>query len=133
MSAETQTGTVSKASLWGGRILSGLVTLALLASGAMKFIPPDENSMKELERIGWSSELVKTLGVVEIVCAILYIVPQTSVLGAILVTGYFGGAIATHVRIGDPFVVQAIIGVLAWLGLFLRDPRIRALIPWNDF
>lgn len=73
--------------------------------------------------------MAPVLGVTELLCAVLYAIPQTSVLGAILLTGYMGGAIATHARIGEGFIPQIIIGVLVWLGLFLRDARLRALIP----
>jgi len=74
--------------------------------------------------------MLLTLGIVEASCAILYLIPRTAVLGAILVTGYLGGAVATHARVGDPaFITPALLGVIAWLGLFLRDRRVRALIP----
>ena len=76
-----------------------------------------------------SATYAVAIGIAELVSTLLYAIPRTSVLGAILLTGYMGGAIATHVRIGEPFVVQAGIGVLVWLGLFLRDARIRELIP----
>ena len=72
-----------------------------------------------------------SIGILEILVAVIYLIPQTSVLGAILVTGYMGGAIATHVRISDPFYIQALIPILSWVGLWLRDPRIRELIPIN--
>jgi hypothetical protein len=82
-----------------------------------------------MAKLGWSDKLAIALGVTEILSTILYLIPQTSVLGAILVTGYMGGAIATHLRIGEPFFVQAGIGVFVWLGLYLREPRLRALLP----
>lgn len=84
------------------------------------------------EHIGWKSHLLVPLGITELVCTILYAIPQTSVLGAILLTGYMGGAIATHVRVGDMFLVQAGLGVLVWLGLYLREPRLRAILPWRS-
>ena len=131
MPAETQTGTVSKTALWTGYIMSALPALMLLMSGVMKFMPLNEDAVKGLEHIGWSSNLVAALGIVELVCVLLYILPRTAVLGAILLTGYLGGAIATHVRVGDVFLIQAILGMLLWGGLYLRDPRLRALIPWR--
>src|SRR5262245_17573856 len=106
MSTETQTAPASKAMLWAGYIISALPALMLLMSGIMKFMPMDEKAQEGLKHVGWSSELVRPLGVVELVCTVLYIIPQTSVLGAILLTGYLGGAIATHVRVGDPFIIQ---------------------------
>jgi|SRR5262245_21392609 len=121
--------TNSPALVWTGRVISALPALALLASGAMKFLPITKEIEKSLTGIGWKPEQVVPLGITELTCTILYLIPQTSVLGAILITGYMGGAIATHVRVGEPFYVQAAIGVLAWLGLFLRDARLRFLLP----
>ena len=80
--------------------------------------------------MGWTADTMFKLGFVEIGCAVLYLIPRTSVIGAILLTGYLGGAVATHVRIGDPsFVTALILGVLIWLGLWLRDPRLKAMLP----
>jgi hypothetical protein len=79
---------------------------------------------------GYPERLLLPICIVEIVCAVLYAIPRTSVLGAILLTGYFGGATATHVRVGDPvFFVPVFLGVLVWGGLYLRDGRLRGLIP----
>jgi hypothetical protein len=80
-------------------------------------------------KFGYSASALRPLGIIEIACALLFAIPRTSVLGAILVTGYFGGAIATHVRIGDPFATPLVLGVLVWLGLYLREPRLRPLAP----
>ena len=115
--------------VWTGRVVSALPVLALLMSGAFKFMKPNEEMAKGLDHIGWKADQLSTLGIVEIACTILYVIPQTSILGAILLTGYLGGATATHVRVGDPWFAPVIIGVLVWLGLFLRDARLRALIP----
>ena len=71
------------------------------------------------------------IGITELVCTILYVIPQTAVLGAILLTGYLGGAVVTHVRMGEPFILPALFGVVLWLGLYLRDPRLRVLIPFR--
>jgi xanthine/uracil permease len=113
---------------WAGWVVSILPAIALVPSAVFKFIQPADMA-KELARLGWQGAQMPTIGVVELVCTALYLIPQTAVLGAILLTGYLGGAIATHVRISDNFVPPVIIGVLVWLGLFLRDPRVRALIP----
>jgi hypothetical protein len=69
------------------------------------------------------------LGILELICAVIYVIPRTSMLGAILLTGYLGGAIATHVRVGEQFIMPAVLGVLIWGGLYLRDYRLRALLP----
>ena len=119
----------SKAMFYTGWVLSILPSLLLLMSGAMKFMPMNAEAEQGLQHIGWRADQVGTLGIMEIAVVIIYLIPQTAVLGAILVTGYMGGAIATHVRVGDPFIVQAIIPMVFWLGLWLRDRRLRALLP----
>ena len=128
MQADTQTAPVSKKMLWAGRVVSALPVLMLLMSGVMKLVKPDfvVDSFRDL---GWPESLALCLGILEISCTVVYLIPRTSVLGAILLTGYLGGATATHVRIGDPFFAPIILGVLVWLGLFLRDSRLRALFP----
>lgn len=114
--------------VWTGRVLSALPALLLLFSAAMKFRQPPE-LIEGLGRMGWPTSLAAPLGVVELIATLLYIIPQTSVLGAILLTGYLGGAIATHVRIADPFLPQAAVGVVIWLGIYLREPRLWPLLP----
>ncbi|MCI0335723.1 MAG: DoxX family protein [Planctomycetes bacterium] len=128
MAPDVQTGPVSKKMLWAGYVVSALPVLMLLFSGTLKLVSPAMVG-KELTRLGWTGEMALTLGIVELACTIIYVIPQTAVLGAILLTGYLGGATATHVRLGENFIPPAIFGVLVWLGLYLRDPRIRALIP----
>ena len=118
----------SKVMYWIGWGISGLAIAALTMSATMKFVKPPDLE-KGFEHLGWDLSLALALGIVEISCVLVYALPQTSVLGAILLTGYLGGAIATHVRIGDPFYVPVILGVLVWLGLFLRDARLRAILP----
>lgn len=113
---------------WTGWVISILPCLLLIMSAAMKFIQPtgfDEG----LKHMGWDARLMTYLGVVELTCTLLYLIPRTSVLGAILLTAYMGGAIATHVRVGDWVFVQILLGVMIWGGLYLRDVRIRRLIP----
>jgi hypothetical protein len=114
--------------VWIGRVISTLPVLMLLMSAMFKFAPPD-GMAKGLEHIGWKEDQMFTLGLIEVACTLLYVIPQTSVLGAILLTGYLGGATATHVRVGDAWYATVILGLLVWLGLFLRDARLRALIP----
>ncbi len=124
---------VSKAALWLGWIISGLVALALLASGAGKLIKPPD-AVKMMETLGWDESFFLALAICEIACALIYAFPRTAVLGAILVTGYFGGAVATHVRVSDfkDMTPAIILAVLAWCGLWLRDTRVRALAPWRS-
>ena len=115
---------------WAGHVISVLVAAMMALSAVMKF-GNSPQLVEGFEHLGWPIKMAMALGILELTCAILYIIPPTSGLGAILLTGYLGGAIATHVRIGEPFFVQAGIGVFVWLGLFLRDARVRALIPWR--
>jgi len=115
--------------LWGGYIASAIPVLMLLFSGVMKLVKP-AFLLEEFERLGYGENLALVIGIVEIGCTLIYLIPRTSILGAILLTGYLGGATATHVRIGDPsFFMPVILGVLVWLGLYLRDNRLRALLP----
>jgi len=114
--------------IWAGRILSALPVFALLGSGVMK-ISQSPQVIENFAKFGYQPEKLAPIGIVELLCTILYLIPQTSVLGAILLTGYLGGATATHVRISDAFLAPVLIGMMVWGGLFLRDPRIRALIP----
>jgi hypothetical protein len=128
MESVGQTAPESKKLLWAGRIMSALPVLALVLSGVMKLAkPPDV--VEGFAHLGYPENLALGLGIVEFVCTALYLIPQTAVLGAILLTGYLGGATATHVRIGEPFFAPVILGVLVWGGLYLRDARLRALVP----
>jgi hypothetical protein len=134
MQPTTTAAPPSKAMLWTGRVISTLPVLALLMSAVMKFAKPAD-VIEGFAKLGWPERLAVPLGIIELACTILYVIPQTSVLGAILLTGYLGGAAATHMRVGDPVANVAtpiIFGVLVWLGLFLRDARLRALIPWKN-
>lgn len=124
----SDTPAVSKMMLWAGYIISALPVLTLLMSGVMKLLKP-EPVVEGFAHLEWDMSLALGLAILEISCTVVYVIPRTSVLGAILLTGYLGGATATHVRIGDPFFAPVILGVLVWLGLFLRDPRLRELIP----
>jgi len=115
---------------WTGCVLSALPVLMLLMSASFKFLKPPEVT-EGMAKFGYSESVLLPLGIVELTATVLYVVPQTSVLGAILLTGYLGGATATHVRIDDAFHMPIILGVLLWLGLYFRDARIRALVPWR--
>jgi hypothetical protein len=122
----------SGALVWTGRVMSGLVVAFLLMDATMKFMQLDIVRTTG-EALGWSANTAVPLGVIVLTCAVLYAVPRTAVLGAILLTGLLGGAIATHMRIGSPLFSHTLFGVylglIAWGGLFLREPRLRALIP----
>jgi hypothetical protein len=114
-----------------GWTLTVLPALMLVASASGKLV--GAVAVKEMMggKFGYPPGAIVVLGAVELVCALLFVIPRTSVLGAILVTGYLGGAVATHVRAGDAFVAPALLGVVAWGGLFLRDERLRALLPFR--
>ncbi len=129
MQSAAQTAPVSKKKLWAGRILSALPVLMLLFSGVMKLVKPAA-VVQGFAHFGYPESLALSIGILELACAVVYVIPRTSVLGAILMTAYLGGATATHVRIGEAlFFIPVILGVLVWGGLFLRDDRLRALIP----
>ena len=131
--AETE---VSKPASITGRVLSGLVIVFLLFDGAIKLVPWPVVT-ETLDRMGYGSSetLARSLGLITIVCTLLYSVPPTSILGAILLTGYLGGAIASHVRIDSPLFTHTLFGVylglMVWGGLYLRDGNLRALIPFR--
>jgi DoxX-like family len=126
----TRTAANPKWMFWTGWALTALTAVNLIVSAVFKFVQP-EFILKELSKFGLPEDVVIPIGIVELVCTIIYLIPQTSVLGAILLTGYLGGATSTHVRIYDNFAAPVIVGVLVWLGLFLRDARLRALIPFR--
>lgn len=132
MQTATRAAPVSNGALWTGRILSGLVVAFLLFDGAIKLIPLDIVVVTS-EQLGIPASLARTLGVLTLVCTVLYAIPRTSVLGAVLLTGYLGGAIYTHLRVGSPIFTHLLFGVylglMIWGGLYLRDERLRALIP----
>ena len=122
---------VSNKTLWVARIVSGLAALFLLVDGTAKLFKPafvvDANV-----QLGYSESTIIPIAVVLIICTILYLIPATSVLGAILLTGYLGGAVATHVRAGSPLfpiLFPVVIGILIWLGVYLRDVRLQTLLP----
>jgi hypothetical protein len=125
---------VSATALWIGRILSTLVTLFLVMDGGIKLVPIKEVT-ETMQQLGYSGSITQArgLGILTLFCAALYAFPRTSVLGAILLTGLLGGAMATHLRVDSPLFSHLLfglyIGVMAWGGLYLRDPALRALFP----
>jgi hypothetical protein len=121
----------SKGLIWTGRVLSALPVLLMLFSGTMK-LTKGPGVVEGFQKFGYSEHLLLTIGLLEVGCVIIYLIPQTAVLGAILMTGYLGGATATHVRAGDPAWYGAVIcGVLVWLGLLLRERRLWPLLPFR--
>jgi len=114
--------------VWTGRVITVLVSLLFLFSAAMKFMGGAE--VKEgVAHLGLPESMIIPLGILEAACTVIYLIPATSVLGALLLAGYIGGAICTHWRVGDPFLGQVAIGLVIWLGIYLREPRLKALIP----
>ncbi|HWB08928.1 MAG TPA: DoxX family protein [Pirellulales bacterium] len=128
------TTSVSKARLWTGRVISALPALFLLLDGAMK-LPKPSFVVEATTQLGYPESMIVPLGVVVLVCTILYVIPQTAVLGAVLLTGYLGGAVASHARHEDgtfAIVFPAVFGAFIWGGLVLRDARLAALVPWRN-
>jgi DoxX-like protein len=132
MESATQTAPTSTKNLWAGRIITALPVLFLLIDGVMKLFPPPI-VVKSTVELGYAETVIVPLGILLVTCTVLYAIPRTSVLGAILLTGYLGGAVATNVRVGNPLFTHIFfpvyLGVLIWLGLYLRDERLRALVP----
>lgn len=117
---------------WVGIIISALPILFLLMDAVGKLIKPEPVVTGTID-LGYPESVIIPLGITLLICTILYAVPVTSILGAILLTGYLGGAVATHVRIGNPLFTHTLfpvyLGILIWLGLYLRDVRLRSLVP----
>jgi hypothetical protein len=118
--------------LWAGRIISAFVVVDLAADGAIQLFAPAQIA-NMLQETGFAMDLTRVVGPIILACAILYAIPTTAVLGAILVTGFLGGAICAHVRIGElgspPEIISLLLGAMTWGGLYLRDPGIRAVLP----
>jgi hypothetical protein len=129
LTLSSETTPVSKQATWAGRIVSGLVIAFLLFDAVVKLLkltPAVEGTI----RVGYPPGVLVPLGIVLLVSVVLYAIPRTSLLGAVLLTGYLGGATATQVRVQDPwFLLPVAFGVLVWGGLFLRDSRVRKLLP----
>ena len=121
-----------KRRIWAGRILSAIPVLLMVLSSIMKLVGGPE-MMRNWASFGYPPSTLVPIGILEIACALLYVIPRTSVLGAAFVTAYLGGAVATHVRVLQPAGVgPAVLGALAWLGLYLREARLRPLFPWRS-
>lgn len=130
-----QSGTqavMSKKAVWAGRALSGLAVLFLIFDASVKVLK-SPFAIEATTQLGYPESVVVTLGLIEIACLIVYLIPNTSVLGTILWTGYLGGAVATHVRVASPLFTHTLVPIyvaaLLWLGLWLRDNRVRAVLP----
>ena len=132
MPAATQTAPASKKKLWAGRILTALPVLFLLVDGIMKLFSPAP-VIAGMIRLGYPLSLTTAIGIILLICVVLYAIPQTSILGAILLTGYLGGAVASQLRIEEPLFSNVLfpvyVALLIWGGLYLRDERLRALVP----
>ena len=130
MAIEVGSRVESKKMLWTGRVVSGVISLLLLLDAVMKIMKVPQ-VMEGTVKVGYPASAVLPIGIILLVCLICYVIPRTSVLGAILLTGYLGGAVATNVRISSPLfsyvLVPVYVGVLVWSGLFLQDERLRAL------
>ena len=122
----------SHGALWAGRIMSAFVIIVLVADGTIQLFAPAQIA-NLLQETGFAMNLTLVVGPLLLACAILYAIPATAVLGAILVTGFLGGAICAHVRIGElgspPEIISLLLGAMTWGGLYARDPRIRAVLP----
>jgi hypothetical protein len=130
---QAQAASVSKKLLWAGRIMSVLPALFLFLDGIMKLVKPVV-VVEATVQLGYPESVILGLGIVLLTCTVLYLIPRTAVLGTILLTGYLGGAVATHVRVGNPLfsiIFPVIIGAMLWGGLYLRDEQLRSLIPWR--
>ncbi len=114
--------------VWVGRVISVLASLMFVMSSFLKLKGGAEVT-QGMAHLGLPESLMMPLAIVEISCVVIYLIPATSVLGAILLTGYVGGAICTHLRVGDPFFVQIVLGMSVWLGLYLRETRLKDLVP----
>ena len=133
MSTTAQASAVTplqKWSTWTGRIVSIVPVYVLLTSARWK-LTHNPLYVAEWRRIGYAPSTLSGIGLVQIACVVLYVIPQTAVLGTVLLTGYLGGAIASYVRIGEPYpaLVPLSTCLLAWAGIYLRDARLRALLP----
>ena len=111
-----------------GRILSVVVCLPLIMSAVMKVVG-GQQVVEGMTHLGWPLTTLYGLAALELMSVVVYLIPRTSVLGAILFTGYMGGAMATHLRIGEPLFIQLGVGIVAWLGIYLREPRLREIMP----
>ena len=130
--SDAQNAPFSKGRIWTGRVMSALPALFLLVDGVGKLVQPAP-VVEGTVQLGYPESALLGLGIILLACTVLYVIPRTAILGAILLTGYLGGAIATHVRVGSPLFSHILfpvyVAVLIWGGLYLRDEWLRALIP----
>ena len=131
---DAQPAPLSKGRLWTGRIMSALPALFLVVDAVGKLVKPAP-VVEGTVQLGYPESVILGLGIVLLACTVLYVIPRTAILGAILLTGYLGGAVATHVRVGNPLFSHILfpiyLGAFLWLGLWLRDPRVRGLFPFK--
>jgi len=128
MESATQSAPVSKGVRRAGIIISALVSILFLMGPAFIFLNPAA-AAKGTEHMGYPPSANLLIPILEIICAVLYMIPQTSVLGAVLLTGYLGGATASHIRIGEAPIPPLVVAAFVWLGIYLREPRLRAVLP----
>ena len=132
MQTSAEIGSTSRGGIWGGRVLSGLAVLFLLFDATIKVLKMPF-AVDATVQLGYPAKLVVCLGIIELICTLLYVIPRTSVLGVVLLTGYLGGAVTSHLRLSDPLFSHVLfptyIGALLWGGLLLREPRLRGLFP----
>ena len=132
----SQTAPVSSGALWTGRVLSAIIVLFMIFDGVIK-LPPLDIVTQSMVPLGWPADpsVARLLGIIGLVSTALYALPRTAVLGAILLTAYMGGTIATNVRVDNPLFSHTLfgvyLGIILWGGLYLRDPRLRALVPFT--
>ena len=132
--AQLQSRQGSRSKLWAGRIITTLAALFMLFDSVMHLLKPAP-VVEAFARLGLPLSLSVPLGTIALICVAFYALPETSVLGAVLLTGYLGGAVATNLLVRDPLfetIFPVLIGVLVWAGIFLRDQRLRALFPWRS-
>ena len=118
---------ISKTLVWVGRVLTGLAVAFLLFDGAIKLVPIAA-VVEACQRLGYPADIARHLGLLLVTCTVLHVIPRTQVIGGLLLTAYLGGATATHVRVGDPFWFPVVVGVILWVGFYLRQPRLRAFL-----
>jgi hypothetical protein len=128
MSSTSVSSPASRKLYWAGWVLTVLPAPLLVMSAFMK-ISQAPKAVEGFEKYGYAASILVPLGITELVCLALYLFPRTAYLGAILLTGYLGGAVDTHVRASEPFFIPIVMGAVVWLGLLLRDPRLRDLLP----
>jgi hypothetical protein len=118
----------SRGAIWTGRILVGLVSLMFLVFGSYAAIMPSK-VVDSMTQLGYPANVARPIGIVQALIGVLLLIPRTAVFGGLLITAYLGGATATHVRAGQPFFLPVIVGIVVWIGLLLRERRLRALLP----